>query len=90
VIVLKGKPDIPLRECPESFISKWSKSLISLFWMCYTVIPAQGGPVLIPAGPPPSPGGMLDQDNATMEGFQVIRQEILSQRREGAKNKDKN
>lgn len=68
--------DVILRECPESFITEWSRNMVSLFRMCYTAIPAPGGPVLIPAGPPPSPGGMLDQDNATMEGFGVIRGEI--------------
>ncbi len=67
---------IILRECPETAISQFSRNMIDLFWMCFTAMPAQGGPVLIPAGPPPSPGGMLDQDNATMEAFGVIRGEI--------------
>jgi len=50
--------------------------MISLFHMCHTVSPSLGGPVIIP-GPLPSPGGVLDQDNATMEAFGVIKGEIV-------------
>ena len=67
---------ITLKECPESYIGDWSREMIALFHMCYTICPAPGGPVILPAGPPPSHGGMLDQDNRTMEAFQIIKSEI--------------
>ena len=49
--------------------------------MCHTVSPSLGGLVIIP-GPLPSPGGVLDQDNVTMEAFGVIRGEIMEMARE--------
>lgn len=66
-----------LRECPNSFITEWSTDMVDLFFMCHTVLPAQGGPVIL-AGSPPSHGGILDQDNATMEAFRVIRSELAA------------
>lgn len=58
--------------------------------MCHAVSPSLGGPAVIP-GPLPSPGGVLDQDNATMEAFTVIREEILAMaqkyKKQGTKNK---
>jgi len=64
-----------LKECPESVITGWSREMVSLFMMCHAVSPGLGGPVIIP-GPLPAPGGVLDQDNATMEAFRVIREEM--------------
>ena len=51
--------------------------MIHLFHMCHAVCPSLGEPVIIP-GPLPSVGSVLDQDNATMEAFTVIRDEIIS------------
>ena len=50
--------------------------MINLFHHCTAVSPSLGGLVIIP-GPLPSRGGLLDQDNATMEAFSVIRAEII-------------
>lgn len=65
-----------LRECPESLITDFSRDMVTLFQMCHTVISTQGGPAVIP-GPLPRDGGVLDQENATMEAMMVIREEIL-------------
>lgn len=66
---------IILKECPEGLITDWSRSMIDLFQMCHAISPGLGGPVIIP-GPLPAPGGVLDQDNATMEAFRVIKEEV--------------
>lgn len=60
--------------------------MISLFHMCHTVSPSIGGPVIIP-GPLPSPGGVLDQNNATMEAFGVIKGEIMEMASEQERKK---
>ena len=60
--------------------------MIQLFHFCYTVSPSLGGPVIIP-GPLPSPGGVLDQDNATMEAFGIIKGEIMAIASEAEKKK---
>ena len=65
-----------LKECPNSYITEWSKEMIELFNLCHTASPSLGGPVIIP-GPLPSAGGFFDQDNATMEAFSVIRDETI-------------
>jgi len=51
--------------------------MINLFYMCYAISPSLGGSVVIP-GPLPQTGGILDQDNATMESFAVIKAEIMA------------
>jgi len=50
--------------------------MIELFHLCHTVCQSLGGLVIIP-GPLPSAGGVYKQDNATMEAFVVIRNEII-------------
>ena len=65
-----------LKECPNSFISEWSRDIISFFYMCHAVSPSLGGSVIIP-GPLPRTGGVFEQDNATMEAFGVIKGEIM-------------
>lgn len=60
--------------------------IFSLFLMCHTICPAIGGPVIIP-GPLPLPGGVLAQDNATMEAFGIIKDEILAMAEETRKKK---
>jgi len=62
--------------------------MISLFSMCHAVFPSLGGPAVIP-GPLPSSGGVFDQDNATMEAFAVIREEMLAIVPKKEKNKTK-
>jgi len=66
-----------LRECPESYIDDWTRTMITLFDYCHTISSSFGRPVIIP-GPLPRSGGILDQDNATMEAFGVIRAEIMA------------
>jgi hypothetical protein len=76
-----------LKECPNSYITDWSRDMIRLFHICHAVSPSLGGPVIIP-GPLPSPGGVFDQDNATMEAFAVIRAEMVeTAKRPGKKQK---
>jgi len=65
-----------LKECPKSFITDWSREMINLFHLCHAISPSMGGPAIIP-GPLPSSGGIFDQDNATMEAFEVIKQEMI-------------
>ena len=65
-----------LKECPESFITGWTRTMISLFHLCHSISPGFGGPMIIP-GPLPATGGALDQDNAMMEAFRVIREEMI-------------
>jgi hypothetical protein len=67
--------DIILKECPESFISDFSQSMITLFHMCYSILPTMGGLAFI-GGPLPSPGGIWEQENKVMEAFQIIKAEI--------------
>ena len=61
--------------------------MIHLFHLCHTVSPSLGGAAIIP-GPLPLTGGVLDQDNATMEAFGVIRNELMAMA--GEKNRKKN
>lgn len=68
---------LAVRECPESYITDWSRDVIGLFHLSHSICPSFGGPVIIP-GPLPDSGGVFDQDNATMEAFQVIRNELLA------------
>jgi len=60
--------------------------MLDLFYLCYAVSPSPGGAVIIP-GPLPAPGGVLGQDNATMEAFRVITSELLSLSAEQTKKK---
>ena len=76
-----------IKECPKGLITDWSRETIDLFHLCYAVSPSLGGPAIIP-GPLPSTGGILDQDNATMEAFEVIKQEMIEMM--VAKGKKKN
>jgi len=75
-----------LKECPNSFITEWSRETIDLFHLCHSIIPSLGGLAIIP-GPLPSSGGVFDQDNATMEAFSVIRNEMMSMAEEEEKRK---
>jgi len=84
VVLGKGKHIQALRECPNSFISEWSKDMINLFHLCHSVSPSPGGPLII-AGPLPAHGGIFDQDNATIEAFSVIRSELLMMAEEQGK-----
>jgi len=65
-----------IKECPERLITDWSKEMLELFHTSYAVSPSLGGLVIIP-GPLPSNGGVFDQDNATMDAFLVIKDEII-------------
>jgi hypothetical protein len=80
----KIKGAIVLRECPLSYIDDWSFEMIHLFNFCHAVVPSLGRPSIVP-GFPPSHGGVLDQDNATMEAFEVIKNEIMAIWEEGKK-----
>lgn len=65
--------------------------MVALWRLCYSIIPGTGGPVII-SGPLPAEGGVLDQDNATMEAMTVIRSEmieVLSKAAEKARKKAK-
>ena len=58
--------------------------MIKLFYMCYAVSPSLGGSVIM-TGSLPMAGGILDQDNVTMEAFGSIKNEIIKM--SGEKNK---
>jgi len=60
--------------------------MINLFHLCHTASPSPGGLVVI-AGPLPLKGGVMDQDNATMEAFSVIRDEMIQLSAEKSKKK---
>jgi predicted ATP-dependent Lon-type protease len=65
-----------VKECPVGLINDWSYEMVRLFNTCHAVSPSLGGPVIIP-GPLPSPGGVYDQENAIMEAFGVIKEELV-------------
>lgn len=75
-----------LKECPVSMVTDDSRRMVRLFLLCHAVAPSFGGPVIIP-GPLPAPGGVLDQDNRTMEAFEVIRTEMTEVLAEAGKKK---
>ena len=60
--------------------------MINLFHLCHTASPSPGGLVVI-AGPLPLKGGIMDQDNATMDAFAVIRDEMVQLSIEQGKKK---
>ena len=60
--------------------------MINLFHLCHTASPSLGG-LVITAGPLPLSGGVMDQDNATMEAFAVIRDEMVQMSIEQGKKK---
>jgi len=58
--------------------------MIELFHHCTAIIPSLGG-LAFTTGPLPSSGGLYDQDNATMEAFSVIKNEMLAMADEAEK-----
>ena len=77
IVLGKDKNNIILKECPVSYISDWSRDMHHLFQLTHAAGPSLGGPMIIP-GPLPSSGGVYDQDNATMEAFEVIKNEVMT------------
>lgn len=69
-IIPLGK-NLILHECPVSYIRAVSNYWLALFWNCHSFV---GGELLRHSLP--EAGGLLDQDNATIEAFEVIEAEI--------------
>jgi len=63
---------VKIRECPISFITNQSNVFIDLFFVCHSIGDGQVNRHSLPIS-----GGVLDQDNLTIEVFQVIENEVL-------------
>ena len=76
---------IVFHECPVGYLPDWTQDIINLFYLCYAAVPSQGGLTTFHLSALPSHGGVLDQDNATMECFSAIRAEFADINIEQAK-----
>ncbi len=63
-----------VEECPVSFIKPISNYYIELFWSCHHATTGYSS-VNISLLALPEKGGMFDQDNKTMEVFELLRSE---------------
>lgn len=70
-----------IKECPNSLIQHASVTLWDLFWSCHSAI--EGGIIMSAL---PKAGGLLDQDNLTMQAFAVIKNEEILVSREEIRN----
>ncbi len=73
---------VKITQCPISFITPEANAFIDLFFICHSIGEGQ-----VTRHSLPRSGGVFDQDNLTIEAFQVIENEILSIQKEKAEER---